>query len=106
MPASHKPVEVERLTAAAIFRDGSILHRGFRSHYELRSALGDEHPQYPMPGDIEGFITSSGRFVGRLEAKSVGIASGQLSEQWNRVQRPVLSSDIRWEFSKSNVAQS
>jgi hypothetical protein len=98
MPESnHKPVEVELLTAAAIFRDGSVLHRGFRSHYELRASLGDDDPLHPRPGDIEGFVTSTGRFVGRLEAKSVGIASGQLSERWQRVSRPLLSSDIRWE---------
>lgn len=91
---SHPLVTVgrEHLRAAAIIRGGAVLERGFKSHYELRAALtGDgDHRE---PNDIEGFVTTSGRFVGRREAKDVAVACGQLKPGMTR---EVLSSDIDW----------
>lgn len=84
--------DTEWLVSVAISRGGTI-HSGLRSHYELRSSLGDESPHIPNPDDIEGFMTSEGRFVGRREAQDVAIASGQLSRPQGR---PLLSSDIEW----------
>lgn len=88
----------ERLTAAAIQRSGEVLHRGFKSHWQLRAALdpNDPDPRHGKPGDIDGFVTSTGRFVTRREARDVGVASGQLHKSWRTAQRDLLSSDINW----------
>lgn len=88
----------ERLRAAAIMREGEVLERGFKSHWQLRAALdpNDPDPRKGRPGDIEGFVTSAGRFVTRTEARSVAISSGQISKMWERAQRQLLSSDINW----------
>jgi len=88
----------ERLTGVGIRRAGEIYGLGsrFTSHWQLRAAMGDTDPQHRTRGDIEGFITSSGRFVTREEAKPIGVASGQLSPAWSGVGRELLSSDINW----------
>lgn len=67
-----KPVDqtVERLRAVAILRNGAVLERGFKAHWELRAALNPElmdHTQ-TIPGDIDGFITTANRFVDRAAA--------------------------------------
>lgn len=94
-PAPIKP-PVERLASVAIQRGDTVESRGFKSHWELRAALGDENPQSPLPDDVSGFLTSTGRFVSRCEARDIGVASGQLSPSWARVERDLLSSDINW----------
>jgi len=87
---------VERLKAAAIIRDGEVQERGFKSHYELRQALGDALPQTSNLMDTEGFITTTGRFVDRDEAKEVALACGQIGRMWKGSARKLLSSDIDW----------
>lgn len=82
----------ERLKAVAIKRYGVVHERGFRSHYQLRQALGDTNPQARNLGDEEGFVTSTGRFVDRDEAMTIGAAAGQC----NITTRELLSSDIDW----------
>lgn len=82
---------VERLASVAIIRHGKT-HSGFTSHQALRRSMGDQSPSQPLHGDRDGFLTSTGRFVDREEAKIVGEASGQTMFQ----QRPLLSSDINW----------
>lgn len=86
----------ERLTAAAIQRNGEVLERGFKSHYQLRAALGDTDPVCRQSGDVEGFMTSTGRFVNRFEAKDIAIQAGQISDGWRDATRQLLSSDINW----------
>lgn len=81
----------ERLIEAAIVRN-SHCHAGFRSHAEIRKALGDEDPYTSKSTDIEGFMTSKARFVRRVEAKDIGIAAGQVRP----MDRELLSSDINW----------
>lgn len=94
--AAKPKVEHERLVAAAIIRDGVVESRGFKSHWQIRAALGDEDPTENFRGDPEGFLTSAGRFVTRDEARAVGVVSGQLSPMWKTAVRPLLSSDIDW----------
>lgn len=91
--------KVERLKAAAIVRNGEVLERGFKSHWELRMALNPGLIDYRQgePGDVEGFVTTAGRFVDRNEARTVGIAAGQLHDSWRKASRPLLSSDINWD---------
>lgn len=86
--------EIERLKAVAILRDGQMHERGFRSHYELRMALTGEDRS--RPGDKDGFVTSTGRFVDRDQARHVAIAAGQISPQWKTGTRKLLSSDVNW----------
>lgn len=87
----------ERLKAAAIIRDGKIVERGFRSHYQLRQALGDASPQTSNLNDTEGFVTTLGRFVDRSGARDVALGAGQIHPSWKSASRPLLSSDIDWE---------
>ncbi|MGX9443899.1 hypothetical protein ACWX0K_15155 [Nitrobacteraceae bacterium UC4446_H13] len=90
---------MERLKEVAILRDGEILHRGCHSHFLLRQVLdpNDPDPRHGNPGDVDGFVTSTGRFVNRQEAKAVAIGCGQLHERWKEAKRDLLSSDIDWE---------
>lgn len=92
---NHPAVTGERLASVAIQRDGKT-HDGLRSHYELRRALGDANPVPSNLNDVEGFMTSKGRFVDRDEAREVGVAAGQLHESWRTSKRKLLSSDIDW----------
>lgn len=84
-----------RLVECAIQREG-VQHSGFRSHYELRRNLGWANPEKGQPGDVEGFVDSTGNFLSREQARYVAIAAGQLSSQWTEVRRPLLSSDLSW----------
>lgn len=84
-----------RLVECAIRADG-YLHRGFRSHYELRRSMGRADPMHGLPGDEEGFADSNGEFLSRDQARYVAIAAGQVSSQWSEIRRPLLSSDLRW----------
>jgi hypothetical protein len=88
----------ERLKAAAILRDGKVLERGFRSHYQLRQAIDpdDPDPRMGQLGDTDGFITTNGRFVDRDEAREVALAAGQIHPSWKTAARKLLSSDINW----------
>lgn len=90
-PAAPKE-DVERLKCCAIERDGKV-HDGLHSHYELRRALGDACPEASNMNDVEGFLTTKGRFVGRQEAQDVALAAGQIRALQRR---PLLSSDIDW----------
>lgn len=92
----------ERLVGAAIMRDGK-LHSGFREHWRIRAAIGDEDPSRKNPDDQEGFLAApervgtEGRFVSRQEARIIGVNSGQLNPMWLHATRDVLSSDINWD---------
>jgi hypothetical protein len=89
---------IERLVCCGIERDGEQhgYTQGFKSHWELRAALGDEMPSESRWGDIEGFITSKNRFLTRREAVPLAIAAGQIHESWRGATRDLLSSDIKW----------
>lgn len=92
-----KKQKAERLTGCAIRRNREWhAPEGCRSHAEVRRLLGDENEYQSRPGDVEGFITSEGRHVGRSEAVIVGIGSGQVPPAWRGVSRELLSSDINW----------
>lgn len=90
--ANAEPAVRERLDSAAIIRDGCT-HSAFRSHYRIRAALGDDNPQASNLNDVEGFVTSAGRFVDRYEAQDIALAAGQIRA---RMDRELLSSDINW----------
>ncbi|MBB5985985.1 hypothetical protein [Sphingobium lignivorans] len=87
---------VERLIAVAIQRGPTLTSSAFKSHVDLRMALGDQNPYLGQPGDIDGFMSSTGRFLTRRDAVSVAIKAGQLSPRWLNATRELLSSDINW----------
>ena len=82
----------ERIVAVAIIRDSEVHSRGFKSHAQLRAALGDAQPYQDIarPNDTEGFLTSTGRFVNRREVVQVAQQSGQCRGRIGEL----LSSDI------------
>jgi hypothetical protein len=83
----------EKLVSVAIKRNGETHSRGFKSHSDLRAALGDPDPYRKNMGDDEGFLTSEGRFVGRWEAGDIAALAGQIRSPMGR---ELLSSDINW----------
>jgi hypothetical protein len=92
------PMGIERLKSVAILRSEEVLERGFKSHYQLRLAIDPDDPDPRMPklGDIDGFVTTTDRFVDRDEAKEVAIAAGQIHPSWKSATRKLLSSDVNW----------
>lgn len=82
--------DVERLTGVAIQRGADLLQMVEGSHAQLRGWKDSE------PADIEGFMTSTGRFVGRGVAQVIGLESGQVTVKG----RQMLSSDVVWNAPK------
>lgn len=88
---------MEKLAFAAIIRNGQLHGTGYTSHSDIRRNLGDPDPYQSNMSDEEGFLTNTGRFVTRDEAKIIGVKSGQLSESWiNSGGRNLISSAITW----------
>lgn len=92
-PSEEAKTMGERLISCALIRDGETHGRGFKEHWQIRAALGDERPEQKRATDEYGFLTSEGRFVTRAEAQIVGEQSGQCSPQ----RRELLSSDVNWD---------
>lgn len=87
----------EHLVACAIIRDGETHSRGFKEHWRIRAALGDADPYTKNRSDQMGFLTNTGRFVDRDEARMIGAEAGQCSA----ARRELLSSDVdSWEPAK------
>lgn len=84
----------EHLVSCALIRDGEMHSRGFKEHWRIRAALGDENPSDKNPADTLGFLTNTGRFVDRQEARAIAAEAGQC--QFST--RELLSSDVdRWD---------
>lgn len=81
-------------------RDGVLHgeHRVFHSHSRIRTMLKDEDPYKERPGDQSGFMTNTGRFVGRLEASTIAVLANQAAPMYEG--RDILSGDITWRTSK------
>ena len=90
----------EYLTGCALIRD-DVLHgpgRAYRSHAELRQAIGDTSIYTERPGDESGFMTNTGRFVGRLEASTIAVLANQAAPMYEG--RDIFSGDITWRTTK------
>jgi hypothetical protein len=98
-PAPKVDPNAERLVSCAFYRyppkfDGDpVLHKGFKSHADLRRSLGDEDPYTQPKTDRCGFWTSKDRFVSRATAVEIGQNCGQVPARFGR---ELLSSDIIW----------
>lgn len=83
-----KHSDAERLIGCAIKRaNGQVTIMRQGSHSQLREYKPKD------PTDLEGFMTSAGRFVDREEAQGIAIKAQQIR---GRMQRELLSSDIQW----------
>jgi len=94
--ATQRRPNKERLASAALIRDGQTHCGDFKEHWRIRALLGDENPTTSNLNDVEGFLTTTGRFVTRDEARAVAIECGQIGPQWRDASRKLLSSDINW----------
>lgn len=85
----------ERIVAAAVAAYGAIwsLPRPAR-HGDILTVIHDAGLSAVVPGpEAQGFLTSEGRFVGRREAASVAVRTGQIeAPQWP----PDLYSEDLW----------
>jgi len=62
---------------AAIKHNG-LVHTGWRHHLIGHQMILEGACKRPLPGgDAEGFVTSDGRFVGRVEARQIALKAGQ-----------------------------
>lgn len=66
---------LESIRSAAVLYNGE-LYIG-RTHGQARIALRSVHPDYRAP--TEGYVTSTGRFVGRQEATEIAERAIQLN---------------------------
>lgn len=85
--------------AAAAVRDGAgkvwWLHRPCRHSHVLHAiwqAYGDERPREER--EVQGFMTSSGRFVDRQEAMRVAVAACQTFREVPRYDDTLFSEDM------------
>lgn len=91
------PKDAERIIGCALRRGDNILgtENQFKSHSEIRRALGDANPYEENPNDVPGFFTSFHRVVGRLEASRIAVDAGQAMPSQRG--RNILSCDIdKW----------
>lgn len=88
-----RPLNSERLIAAAIRRDGTVYSGSARTHADVRRQIGDDDIYLSKRGDTEGFFTSAGRFVDRATARMIAIDAGQIPASFSR---ELLSSDVNW----------
>lgn len=99
--ARSKPLPIrrdrERIIGCALRRGDNVLgtENPFKSHSEIRRALGDSNPYDEKPSDVPLFFTSKHRLVGRIEASGIAVDAGQAKPLLRG--RNILSSDIdKW----------
>ncbi len=71
----------ETITTAAILSNGRVwtLPRPARHHNVLAEMRRQGHALTAF--DEQGFLTSDGRFLGRIEAAGLAVASGQVDQE-------------------------
>jgi hypothetical protein len=69
---------VEKIRSAAIRQRNGVITEG-SNHKEVRELILAS-TGYEAINGTEGFVTTSGRFVGRKEAVGIALASGQAEE--------------------------
>lgn len=88
----------ERIIAAAVQVEGVTLSLPIPArHGEVISSADAMHlPEYAIHGATQGFLTSAGRFVNRVQAKQIAHMAGQpqLRPEHERHQRDLFSEDL------------
>lgn len=82
MPRFQKSMEQERVVAAAIQFQGEIFLG--RTHGQAVLAMEKKYPRWQQMTDqpvVEGFSTTTGRFVDRQEADVIATAAAQVEEE-------------------------
>lgn len=72
----------ERIVAAAVKRDGIIYTMPPPArHHTIMQAVDKNHGQHHLPflPDEQGFLTSTGRFMGRIGAAAMAKDNGQIT---------------------------
>ena len=82
------------MDGGAVFEAGGMRYIG---HRLLREKMADQGLAYSDLSDVEGFVTTEGRFIDRDEAKKIALVCGQIKYDSGR---ELLSSDIDWEGTK------
>jgi hypothetical protein len=93
---SDSPFGSERIVAAAVRLDGEVFslpapNRHWNVMTYMRQYLGDKWRE-PDPDWDQGFLTSKGRFVRRIEARDIAMLSGQIEKTQHRNQ--LFSEDV------------
>lgn len=88
----------ERIIAAAVQVEGVTLSLPIPArHGEVISSADAMHlPEYAIHGAVQGFLTSTGRFVNRVQAKQIAHMAGQpqMRPEHERHQRDLFSEDL------------
>lgn len=91
--------EQERIAAAAIFAGAIISLPPPARHHTILQAMdltmGMDAINFGMP-QCQGFLTSTGRYVGRVEAFYIASAAGQIKEKTGNKGEPTLYSEDLW----------
>lgn len=70
---------METIVKAAILHEG-VVYEGMRHFQIIRDIVEKTGVKKVTGRSNQGFITSTGRFVGREEAAKISISSGQIKE--------------------------
>lgn len=95
---------VEKIEKAALTKDGqvfSVPRPARHNHviYFAHKTLGlSEDPVEPLNEDVQGFVTSTGRFVDRAEAAKIALEAGQIPEA-----KDALYSEDVWDTPRVTV---
>ena len=88
----------ERIIAAAIQIEGMTLSLPLPArHGQVLAAMDAMHlPEYQLHRACQGFLTSTGRFVNRVQAKQIAHMAGQpqMRPESERHQRDLFSEDL------------
>jgi len=80
-----KSISVYELHDDEVIAGVAIIHKGYvvslpgpNRHHHVMQLVADTVPENEWPvGNLQGFITSRGRYVDRIEARKIAIGSGQ-----------------------------
>lgn len=81
--------EKERIVKAAVRKNGQV-YTGKR-HHEI---LNNIKPFGALKGSEQGFVTSTGRFVGREEARRIALDCGQVRKEDLRTNNLIFSEEL------------
>ena len=71
----------ERIVSAACVIYGAIVSLPPPArHHTILARLADLRPDIVLGPKDQGFLTSTGRYVGRVEAAEIAVSSGQVNE--------------------------
>lgn len=85
---------MERILSAAVLLYGVVMSLPAPArHHDILAKI---RPLYlsPIGGDMQGFLTTTGRFVSRREAVAIATAAGQIDEP--KFQPNALFSEDLW----------